>query len=390
MTNLPDAKAKQLPVSGSTSLGSPMATTAPKTVKKDGTIVVRAQVAPPRDKPAARKTATNKSVAAKKPKTTAAQPAAKKAAPVKNTTTKPAAKKAAAKPAAKKPAAKKAVAKKPVAKKAVAKKPVKKAAAKPAAKKTTAKKAVAKKPVAKKAVAKKLAKPAAKKATAKKTTAAKKTAAKKVAAKKPAAKKTTAKRATAKAATKKTTSSTTRKAPKRAAAKPARKATSRPAAKKATSRTASLGEQVYRRVEEVVATGRTAKDAFAVVAKERKMTPSNIQQHYYRFKRKAQTSGKKANASTRKTMGNVQGRALGAAASAVGKLPAKQRKQVAKGVVGATKRVQTAQTVGKEVAGDLTQVVDDLMNSFNELLAEARKNPQFRKAEKKIAAKFSR
>ncbi|MCW2974602.1 MAG: hypothetical protein JWN72_2875, partial [Thermoleophilia bacterium] len=39
MTNLPDAKAKQLPASGSTSLGSPRATSAPKTVKKDGTVV---------------------------------------------------------------------------------------------------------------------------------------------------------------------------------------------------------------------------------------------------------------------------------------------------------------------------------------------------------------
>lgn len=139
-----------------------------------------------------------------------------------------------------------------------------------------------------------------------------------------------------------------------------------------------------------MATGRTAKDAFAVVAKERKMTQSNIQQHYYRFKRKAQDSGKKANTSTRNTVSNVQDKALGAAVTAVGKLPRKQRKQVASGVAGAAKRVQTAQTVGKEVAGDLTQVVEDLMSSFNELLTEARKNPQFRKAEKKIAARFSR
>ena len=120
------------------------------------------------------------------------------------------------------------------------------------------------------------------------------------------------------------------------------------------------------------------------------MTTSNIQQHYYRFKRKAKASGKKANTSTRRTVNNVQGRALGAAATAVGKLPARQRKQVAKGIAGAGKRVQSAQVVGKEVAEDLSQVLEDMFASINEVLAEARKNPQFKKVEKQLAKRFTR
>ncbi|MCW2922852.1 MAG: hypothetical protein JWM98_256, partial [Thermoleophilia bacterium] len=254
-------------------------------------------------------------------------------------------------------------------------------------------------------------KPAARAASKSTTASSKRTTAKA----KPAAKRST----TAKSSTKSTTRSTATKAkstaksaarkPSGAKAKSAASSARSTAAKAGTSRkpasssrstsaassrvkaaSASLGEQVYSRVEEVIATGRTAKDAFGVVARERKMTASNIQQHYYRFKRKAQTSGKKANTSTRKTVGKVQDRALGAAVNAVGKLPAKQRKQVAKGVTGVAKRAQTAQNVGKEVRDDLTQVVEDLLTSFNELLSEARKNPQFRRAEKKIAARFSR
>ena len=152
---------------------------------------------------------------------------------------------------------------------------------------------------------------------------------------------------------------------------------------------ASLGEQVYKRVEEVVATGKTAKDAFSIVAKERKMTASNIQQHYYRFKRKAQSSSKKANSSTRRTVGNVQGRALGAAATAVGKLPAKQRKQVAKGVVGATKRVQSAQVLGKELQKDMTKVVDDTIKSLESMLSKELKK-ELSNAKKKLVALIPR
>jgi vacuolar-type H+-ATPase subunit E/Vma4 len=125
-----------------------------------------------------------------------------------------------------------------------------------------------------------------------------------------------------------------------------------------------------------------------VVAKERKMTTSNIQQHYYRFKRKAQSGGKKANSSTRRTVNKVQGRALGAAATAVNKIPAKQRKQVAKGVSAAGKRVQTASVVGKDVREDLSQVLEDMFASINEVLTEARKNPQFKKIEKKLVSRF--
>jgi len=187
---------------------------------------------------------------------------------------------------------------------------------------------------------------------------------------------------------------TTRKAT--AAKSTARKTTAKkPASRSAASarvRAAglSLGEQVYRRVEEVVATGKTAKDAFSVVARERKMTPSNVQQHYYRFKRKASTGAKSARTSTRSTVSKVQGRAIGAAAKGVSKLPAKQRKQVAKGVSAAATRAQSASKATKGVRDDLTQVVEDLLGSFNELLAEARKNPQFRRAEKKLASRFSR
>ena len=41
-----------------------------------------------------------------------------------------------------------------------------------------------------------------------------------------------------------------------------------------------------------------AKAAFDVVAKESKMSVANVQQHYYRFKRKADTSARKAGRST--------------------------------------------------------------------------------------------
>ena len=123
------------------------------------------------------------------------------------------------------------------------------------------------------------------------------------------------------------------------------------------------------------------------------MTASNVQQHYYRFKRKAQTGAKgaasKARTSSRSTVGKVQSKALGAAAAASASCP-RSAKQVAKGVTGTAKRAQGAHGLGKEVREDLGQVVEDLLSSFNELLGEARKNPQFRKAEKKIAARFSR
>jgi len=130
------------------------------------------------------------------------------------------------------------------------------------------------------------------------------------------------------------------------------------------------------------------------VAKDQKLTVSNVQQHYYRFKRKTSTGAKstatKANTSTRKTVAKVQGKALGAAVTAVGKLPAKQRTQVAKGVSAAAKGTSRVTAASKEVREDLTGVVEDLLGQFQELLKEARKNPQFRKAEKKIAARFTK
>jgi hypothetical protein len=131
---------------------------------------------------------------------------------------------------------------------------------------------------------------------------------------------------------------------------------------------ASLGGQVYKRVEEIIATGRTAKDAFAVVAKERKMTTSNIQQHYYRFKRKATTSGTKARTSSRKTVSKVQGRALGAAATAVGKLPAKQQKQLARGVGTAAMSAQTVSKLTKEISDDITKRFDALGSEYEKAL----------------------
>ena len=82
MTNLPDAKAKQLPVSGSTSLGSPLATQAPKTMKKDGTFVERSGVAPPRAAAPARPTigTATKKVAKQATRSTARKAGAKSAA----------------------------------------------------------------------------------------------------------------------------------------------------------------------------------------------------------------------------------------------------------------------------------------------------------------------
>lgn len=178
--------------------------------------------------------------------------------------------KPAASPAASKPAAKKAA--------------TTKTAKKPAAKKAT-KKPAAKKPAAKKATKK----PAPKKAAPKK--AAKKPVAKK-AAKKPAAKSTVKKPAAKKASA---TKSTTRKAPRKPAARKASRPTS--AARKPAQRR-GIGSTVFTRVNELVAAGSTAKDAFPVVAKELKMSTANVQQHYYRFKRRA---GAKASSTARKT-----------------------------------------------------------------------------------------
>lgn len=160
---------------------------------------------------------------------------------------------AAKKPAAKKPAARKGVAKKPAAKKPVAAKP---SARKPAAKKPAAKKVAAKKPVAKKS-------------------AARKPVARKSIAKKPAAKKSPAKKPT----TARRVSDSLRAAGK--------------------GRATGVGEIIFNRVNELVETGLTAKAAFPLVARELAMSTANVQQHYYRFKRRV---GSRA-AQTRKSAG---------------------------------------------------------------------------------------
>jgi hypothetical protein len=244
----------------------------------------------------------------------------------------------------------------------------------------------ARKPAAKsasKATAKKSA-PATK--TTRASTTAKKAPAKKGAAKKPAARKTTTKTTAKKA--------TAKKAPAR---KPAGSKSSRPtsARKKATSGTAStrisaagksLGEQVYRRVEEVVATGKTAKAAFDVVARERKMSVSNVQQHYYRFKRKAQTGAKsraKRAAGTRagKAVSRTQATALTAVATAGSVLPAKQIAAIGKDLQALGKDLQKA---SKGVRGHSATLGNDTVRLLGELLEEARKNKRFRNLEKNI------
>jgi len=122
------------------------------------------------------------------------------------------------------------------------------------------------------------------------------------------------------------------------------------------------------------------------------MTVANVQQHYYRFKRKAQTqtktSARKANSSARGTVSKVQDRAVNAAVTAAGRIPAKQRKQLGKGIGTAAKGAGAAQAVGKEVRDDITQVMDDVFTAFGELLTEARKNPRFRTLEKRVVSRF--
>jgi hypothetical protein len=153
----------------------------------------------------------------------------------------------------------------------------------------------------------------------------------------------------------------------------------------------SLGEQIYRRVEELVATGKTAKDAFAVVSRERSMTVSNVQQHYYRFKRKAGTSARstarKAQSRARTTASRAQKSALTAVAQAGAvvvpvvaqagsRLPKKQRQAITK--------------VSKVAKDDLAVIGADIVEAFYDLLQEARKNDRFRQLEKNLAELLTR
>ncbi|MBC7645275.1 MAG: hypothetical protein H7123_09115, partial [Thermoleophilia bacterium] len=131
----------------------------------------------------------------------------------------------------------------------------------------------------------------------------------------------------------------------------------------------SLGEQVYRQVEELVESGKTAKSAFAVVARERKMTVANVQQHYYRFKRKASVSARKAESSVKR----VQNRTIS---------------RVSKATKDSTKQVRDLGSKLREE--DLSQISTDVVKAFNDLLSEARKNPRFRKLEKSFTALLTR
>jgi len=131
----------------------------------------------------------------------------------------------------------------------------------------------------------------------------------------------------------------------------------------------SLGEQVYRQVDELVESGKTAKSAFAVVARERKMTVANVQQHYYRFKRKASVSARKAESSVKR----VQNRTIS---------------RVSKATNASTKQVRDLGSKLREE--DLSQISTDVVKAFSDLLSEARKNPRFRKLEKSFTTLLTR
>jgi hypothetical protein len=171
--------------------------------------------------------------------------------------------------------------------------------------------------------------------------------------------------------------------------KPRKASAKKPAAKRSTAAAGTTqGAAIYQSVEKLVADGMTAKDAFGVVAKERKMTASNVQQHYYRYKRKASGPKKKKPASststarktvrrTQKVATNVALQAAAAAAPVIGrasdKIPAKQKQQLGKAI-------QAVSEV--DLKEDAARIGDDIVEAFFELLDEARKNPRFRKLEK--------
>lgn len=251
-------------------------------------------------------------------------------------------------------------------------------AKKAAAKKVATKKAVAKKPVAKKAATKK---PAAKKAATKKPVA-RKTTAKKVPAKKPVARKATAKRASRTAALRSTVTAATTVASQTAqtavsgalgATSTVRKAAGLNGATKGKGKTASsaasfraasksLGDDVFRRVNELVDNGKTAKAAFDVVAKESGMSVSNVQQHYYRFKRKAQVKAR----STRK---NVETRARQTSASA-GR--ARSAVSSASATLLQKEHVDLLAQDLQRLAGELQNLGSDVKKVAGELLVEVR------------------
>ncbi len=73
-----------------------------------------------------------------------------------------------------------------------------------------------------------------------------------------------------------------------------------------TSGGSSVAEQIWKRVEELLGDGRSAKLAFEAVAKERRTTVGNVQQQYYRWRRQA-------NKGARKVVRHGRGAARGAA-----------------------------------------------------------------------------
>ncbi len=110
------------------------------------------------------------------------------------------------------------------------------------------------------------------------------------------------------------------------------------------------------------------------------MSVANVQQHYYRFKRKTGSSTKSVASSARN---RAQKTALGAVTAA---------QSVAQNTVG-PQLEQLGRGLGnirKDVTGDVTQISADVVQAFMELLDEARKNEHFRKLEKNLTQLLSR
>jgi hypothetical protein len=173
-----------------------------------------------------------------------------------------------------------------------------------------------------------------------------------------------------------------------------------------------LGEQVYRQVEEVVATGKTAKAAFDVVAKEQKMTVANVQQHYYRFKRKAKTGAGTAQSRVKTAPTRARKRVSAASKSAT-RSASTTAKSLSKSVPGASatvtassasakkavkkaeKRLRTVEAGAKTVVAsagsksqkqldELQELVNGGMTVLSGYVKEVRKNPNYKKLEKQF------
>jgi hypothetical protein len=134
-----------------------------------------------------------------------------------------------------------------------------------------------------------------------------------------------------------------------------------------------VGEQIFRRVNELVETGKTAKAAFDVVAKEQLMTVSNVQQHYYRFKRRTKQRTAQVEASVRGAAKSAQTSARRTYTAAG--LPA-QLKVIKKDLTAVSSSVQTLGT-------DVTKAVTGLVG-------EVRKDARVKRLERNLTGLISR